>query len=216
MSFRKPNLAAQVAQLRKSFSSLTVGQAQEHIARLNGFPSWNAARAAEKAKGLSPLESCQPPSTPVLSIYPALHHHRHGTDIFLFDYEPSEEDVIAQIECLSSYEPQCDESIEIGCRHDFQVKGSAHQAAQVAEVNVTDFIEYDTPDTVREWRWIQTQASFAHTENGVGPGVWEFMVRADKLRALMNEGGGQVPSLLNKAIEKALDQNPTWVLFHQG
>lgn len=215
MSIRKPCLADQVKQLRASFRHLSVGEAQEHIARLNGFASWNQAKAYEKRK--TPVsEACAPALPSVAKIYPALHHHRHGTDCYLFGEQPSEEEVIDAVNAASSYEPEAGESLEILNGENVKLPQSAALPG-VVEINVTDFIEYDEPQTVQEWRWIQTQASFAHTENGTGPGVWEFMVRADKLRALVDEGGGsQVPSLLRKAIESALEKRPTWILFHQG
>lgn len=217
MSFRKPSLSDQVKQLRESFSMLSIGRAQEQVARLNGYPSWNAARAAEKAaKSTSTAAQSPCGDTFVVTVYPAMHHHRHGSDVFLFAQNPSEEEVAEEINSVSSYEPEEGESIEVLNGVELKVPGATAALPGVAEINMTDFLEYDSPESIREWRWVMLQASFAHKDNGTGPGVWEFMVRADKLKALMNEGGGQVPSLLLKAIDKALAKNPTWVLFHQG
>lgn len=148
MSHRKPSLAGQVKQLRTSFPSLSIGQAQEQVARLNGYPSWNVAKAAEQ-------QTSREASLPL-----------------------------------------------------------------VAEINVTDYIEYDQPEDLPEWRWIAQEASFSHTGNGVSPGCWEFMVRASTLRSILaapsNDNAYAIPSALRAATLKALANDPTWVLFHQG
>jgi len=42
-------------------------------------------------------------------VWVAEHHHKHGLDIFVFDYEPTEEEVIKLIEAEgSSFEPNED------------------------------------------------------------------------------------------------------------
>ena len=44
----------------------------------------------------------------------AIHHHRHGEDVYpFFDTEPAEDDVISAIEASSSYEPEREEWIEV-------------------------------------------------------------------------------------------------------
>lgn len=148
MSHRQPSLASQVKQLRASFPMLSIGQAQEQIARLNGHLSWNVALSATRQK-------------------------RRDAPLPL-----------------------------------------------VSEINVTDYIEYDQPEEVPEWRWIAREASFAHTGNGVSQGCWEFMVRASTLRNILNapsvDNAYAPPASLRGAVLRALADNPTWVLFHQG
>lgn len=46
-------------------------------------------------------------------LYLATHRHRHGEDHFLFDYSPSDEDVIAAINGESTYEPEQGESFSV-------------------------------------------------------------------------------------------------------
>ncbi len=47
-------------------------------------------------------------------VWVALWHHRHGTDVSVFDHEPEEEEAIIAFEDAGGeYEPERDEYIEI-------------------------------------------------------------------------------------------------------
>lgn len=47
-------------------------------------------------------------------VWVAVHHHRHGVSVFAFDFEPTEEQVIAVInEDGGGYKPEREEYVEI-------------------------------------------------------------------------------------------------------
>lgn len=223
MSIRQPKLRAQAALLRdhlaKKGLSTSVGESLELVAHLNGFSSWNVAKHAERAPG-----SARNTKFPV-QIWTATYGHRHGEDVFTFTSAPSREDVIACIEAAGSeFTPSDGEWIEIGGVETLtidlprqlmeQAKSQLPNVCQVYEVNMTDFLDYETPDDVAEWQWIRDLAGFQHTGNGTAAGVWEFMVHASKLREA--QASDTVPALLAHEVNKALSLNVAWVMFHQG
>lgn len=81
----------------------------------------------------------------------------------------------------------------------------------VFEVNLLDFEEYEIPDESPAWKWVEQQASFAHTENGIGTGVWEFMILASKLR----HDSSTVPEVLKAIVQECLKTDAKWLLFYQ-
>lgn len=81
---------------------------------------------------------------------------------------------------------------------------------RVVEVNLGDVLEeYDTPDDVEEWQWVEKHHSFAHKGNGEEGGVWEFMVHVGKAAA-------NLPERLRPFFDQAKRTNAQWVMFHQG
>lgn len=83
---------------------------------------------------------------------------------------------------------------------------------RVLEVCMLDFFEYETPDEVAEWAWVQQKAAFGHRGNGVDPGVWEYMVHVDLDHPVIDE----VPVTLRPFFEQAVRQKTPWLMFHQG
>jgi hypothetical protein len=80
---------------------------------------------------------------------------------------------------------------------------------QIGSVLMQDLVgEYDTPDTVPEWKWVEEAASFTHKANGES-GVWDFVLNL----ALDHHG---IPERLAKTFEDARAQGVGYLLFHQG
>jgi hypothetical protein len=90
------------------------------------------------------------------------------------------------------------------------VFGEASEIEKIVSVQLQSIVgEYDTPDTVQEWGWIENNASFAHTKNGITAGVWEFIINPH----LTFE---DVPERLAQLIQAAREENKAFILFHQG
>lgn len=86
----------------------------------------------------------------------------------------------------------------------------------MVEFNMTDVLgEYDNPRGFEEWRWIEANASFEHVENGVAPGLFEFLVR---IPAKIDEEDFETPPppKVQAVIDLARQAGVTWILFHQG
>jgi hypothetical protein len=83
---------------------------------------------------------------------------------------------------------------------------------KVVEVNLVDVLNaYDVPDECPEWGWVEAHHSFKHKDNGGEPGVWEFMVRVDKMDYVSD-----IPDTLKPFFETAKKEGAAWVMFHQG
>lgn len=85
----------------------------------------------------------------------------------------------------------------------------------VIEVNLVEVLnEYDAPDDVPDWKWVEEHHSFAHKGNGVDGGVWEFMVNTAKMEDEDFVEG--MPPTLRPFFELAQAKGAAWVMFHQG
>jgi hypothetical protein len=79
----------------------------------------------------------------------------------------------------------------------------------IASILIQDLVgEYDTPDQVAEWGWIESNASYAHKENGQA-GIWEFVLNLGKDLT-------DIPARLQATIQTARDLNYAYLVFHQG
>lgn len=88
-----------------------------------------------------------------------------------------------------------------------------YETLQILEVMMQDIVdEYEVPDHVPEWQWVQENAAFSHRDNGKenGGGVWEFMVNVECADA------AGMPDALKPLFEKAHLHKAVWVMFHQG
>jgi hypothetical protein len=221
MSHRQPRLKDQAAALRSAFLAkglaLGCGESLELISRLQGYPSWNVAKAAEGGKLQDAVQALE------LRIWTATHHHRHGQDQFYFGHCPSEAEVIARIEAVSSWEPSDHEFIEVGGVETFfvDIPMELAKAAErrkpaglvgVYEVNMPELFTYENPEHLPEWQWVERHARFQHSGNGSEAGVWEFMVFAPQLQDSIEN----VPASLRAEVDKALELGATWLMFHQG
>ncbi|WP_299194726.1 hypothetical protein [uncultured Amphritea sp.] len=90
------------------------------------------------------------------------------------------------------------------------VKGNT----QVYDVCMVDVVgDYDTPDEVTEWEWVEEKASYKHTQNG-SHGIWEFLLNVSVIENESNDN--DIPERLKPVIQNALEQNCSYILFHQG
>lgn len=78
----------------------------------------------------------------------------------------------------------------------------------VASVLMPDVFDYDTPDEIPEWEWIENNASFKHVQNGEN-GIYEFMINT----AL---DFPDVPKSLASYINEAKQKKIAYLMFHQG
>lgn len=70
------------------------------------------------------------------------------------------------------------------------------------------FGDYDVPEDVAEFSWIEQNASFAYKNNGVS-GIWDFIIN------VTNEFN-DIPEKLIPVINSASAQGHTYILFNQG
>lgn len=80
---------------------------------------------------------------------------------------------------------------------------------EIGSVMMQDVVgDYDLPDTVPEWIWVEREASFSHCRNGSG-GIWEFVVNLSRTFEL-------VPDRLKPILSEARDKRLSYLVFHQG
>jgi hypothetical protein len=79
------------------------------------------------------------------------------------------------------------------------------------EVMMQDVVgDYNVPEEIPEWSWVQENASFSHRDNGED-GVWDYIVNV-----ALHENDAAMPERLKPLFETARKENAHWVLFHQG
>ncbi len=77
------------------------------------------------------------------------------------------------------------------------------------DVNMQDIVgDYDTPDQVPEWQWVERNASYGHRDNGKA-GVWEFMLN-------LSRSFEDNPGRLQQTIDDARRAGVSYLLVHQG
>ncbi|MBL4901018.1 MAG: hypothetical protein JKX76_15530 [Colwellia sp.] len=85
--------------------------------------------------------------------------------------------------------------------------GAAKQ--EIIDVCMLDVVDqYDTPDEVPEWEWIEKNSCYEHSKNGQC-GIWEFV-----LNLSVDLSG--IPDKLKSVIDTAKKQHCAYILFHQG
>ena len=85
--------------------------------------------------------------------------------------------------------------------------------SRMLEVNLAEVLPaYEEPEQCPEWQWVANRASFAHTENGSEPGVWEFIVRTTK----GGEERCEIPQALRPFFAMAQAQGFDRICLHQG
>lgn len=86
---------------------------------------------------------------------------------------------------------------------------NVNEFALIQHIMMQDVVgDYDTPDTVPEWAWIEANASFQHRENGKH-GIWEFVVN-------LARHFDDVPEKLRTVLESAKRCGVAYLVFHQG
>lgn len=79
----------------------------------------------------------------------------------------------------------------------------------VREFLVQDLVgDYDTPDDVPEWTWIQQNASYCHVRNGQS-GIWEFVLN-------LSITFDDVPKRFQHVLDLARLDGISYCIFHQG
>ena len=92
-----------------------------------------------------------------------------------------------------------------------------HDTLKVFEVLMQDIVgDYDVPDGIPEWEWVQRNAAFSHRSNGEEGGVWEFMVHTDILDDDQTLNEDPMPERLKPLFEDAWNSKASWIMFHQG
>lgn len=80
---------------------------------------------------------------------------------------------------------------------------------EVREVMMQDVVgDYDMPDQVPEWTWVEANASFGHLRNGLS-GVWEFVLN-------LSRSFEDIPERLKPVIDGARKDHISYLIFHQG
>lgn len=81
--------------------------------------------------------------------------------------------------------------------------------SEIREVMMQDIVgDYDVPESVPEWKWVEENASFAHVQNGVADGIWEFILNLGNMLA--------PPEKLKPVVEQAHKDGIAYLVFHQG
>lgn len=81
--------------------------------------------------------------------------------------------------------------------------------SEILDVCAPDiFGDYDVPEDVEEWAWIEEKACFSHRDNGKD-GVWEFVVN-------VAYDLGRIPARLKPVLKTASESACGYILFHQG
>ena len=95
---------------------------------------------------------------------------------------------------------------------DLTAKGlSPWQLSTAYEVNMVDlFDDYDTPEGVAAWNWVEQNSSFRHNENGTGEGILEFFVRVKAITA----NNVKIPAELQESFKEAQAAKAKWILFY--
>lgn len=80
---------------------------------------------------------------------------------------------------------------------------------EIGSVMLQDIVgDYDTPDQVPEWAWIEAQACFVHKHNGKD-GVWDFVLN-------LSLDLSSAPATLLPFLTEAKQKQLAYVIFHQG
>lgn len=80
---------------------------------------------------------------------------------------------------------------------------------KIYDCDVTEvFPDYDVPEDIPEWEWIQEHATYAHMQNGEF-GIWEFVMNISEPRK-------DIPLVLLRTFIAAYNEQCTYILFHQG
>lgn len=80
--------------------------------------------------------------------------------------------------------------------------------SSIKDVDMTDLFDYDTPDDLPEWEWVEANSSYSCKHNN-SSGVWDFIVNLS--RELTD-----IPTSLVETIESAKADNCSYILFNQG
>lgn len=92
--------------------------------------------------------------------------------------------------------------------------GLGWYGGKIVEIEAHSFLgEYEEPRSQEEWKWLEAMASFAHVENDVAPGVFEFILRVRKEDDDRYEA--DPPPRLQAVLDMVKRSGADWVLFYQ-
>lgn len=80
----------------------------------------------------------------------------------------------------------------------------------MASILMQDVVgDYDDPQQLPEWQWVEQHSSFAHRDNGED-GVWEFVINLSRSHA------AEPPPRLLTVMDSARRRGVSYLLVHQG
>lgn len=80
---------------------------------------------------------------------------------------------------------------------------------EIASVMMQDLVgEYEVPENVPEWAWVEREASFNHCRNGED-GIWEFVLN-------LSRTFDDVPEKLKTVIAQSRAAGMNYLIIHQG
>lgn len=84
---------------------------------------------------------------------------------------------------------------------------------KIADVDMEYVIgEYESPDNIAEWQWIESNASYPCKDNGHS-GIWDFVLNVGMF--IDNDVEG-IPPKLQKLLKSAYENDISYILFNQG
>ena len=87
---------------------------------------------------------------------------------------------------------------------------------EIGQVMMQDVIgDYDVPDDVPEWIWVQKVASFEHKDNA-DSGIWEFVVNLSLWIVRNGQDEPAIPEKLVPVFNEAQAKGFQYLIFHQG
>lgn len=72
--------------------------------------------------------------------------------------------------------------------------------------------QYDVPESVPEWKWVENNATYRHCSNGT-KGIWEFIINIDYV---LNNPTAEIPEKLKPVLMSASKLNLAYLIFNQG
>lgn len=88
-------------------------------------------------------------------------------------------------------------------------KETDHNTLTTLDVEMSTVVgDYDEPDDIPEWNWVENNARFQHKDNGQN-GIWDYMLN-------INLEYANIPEKLTPLINDAKEKGYTYILFNQG
>ena len=91
----------------------------------------------------------------------------------------------------------------------------------LVSIDMTDWFEYDTPDTCDEWALVQALASYQHVRNAED-GVWEFVLNPAHVQGSLRAGAPLIDRIVSQCRPDFVDllrehaAAGRYILVHQG
>lgn len=82
---------------------------------------------------------------------------------------------------------------------------------KMQEFCMTDIIEYDVPNEVQEWMWVEAHATYEAISNNT-EGVWDFIVNVD----MILEANDDIPEALMPVFKEAQQKLIKYIVFNQN